>query len=685
MANKYLISAMVNSVETFYTAYPDGTISAIGNLLDWNSGFDDNTLSCIDNSVYSTLENAKIWVNSSDASTMATEETTGEGFVYTTDATAIDCKGYSGITSITGVSSNNNNVKIAISFDGKKYYTRKSGYVANTTVAIPTSADGRKSAGITINEETFGNIFNDNTTDVASFDSENPVDIPVVFTTGLVARRHTITIPPTCRLPLTIEFQVFDPSANAWVTLDTIIAKASKTINRYFANEIESTSYRWVLSPNPGEKGDDPTRTIDVSEANTFGRVTGMVWTAIDVKNIKTDGMPISTLNALTSADYTEIFDQTQIDYAIYIPAGHTFTSLTAVFPANSAPVIDYFRALTNKIHAGDVDVIFKVTDPEGGAVNYRIFVNKELVTVRYGVTSGSEFTETIPNEVFKQIDLTDTSVIEATNTITLEVEDEYGATASESYIVTKVDRLPTLVGVLDPDTYEYSFTISDNDNDMVKYAAYINDVETPIATSAYMKVPTQILSFTIPLQHIKIGETNTLKIVLTDSVVGESTVLANFIGTYPSLLFYDENMVLLSTNFGEVLKKLDLGTICCGQCSSPVKVFIENNTSKAVKDVVINSPKDIDGKDVPIMSGAVQTGLKHIDGYTWVQLSTDDDFLNPDTYYAISISNLASHEKKPFFVRVNSTSPSAKPGTFDSVVISADSTIVDKLNTMRR
>jgi hypothetical protein len=266
----------------------------------------------------------------------------------------------------------------------------------------------------------------------------------------------------------------------------------------------------------------------------------GMVWSAIDVKDIKAQGMPIQTLNSLTSADYTEIFDQTQIDYAIYIPAGHTFTSLTAVFPANGAPVIDYFSALTNKIHAGDVDVIFKITDTESGAVNYRLFVNGQLVAVRYGVTSGSEFLETIPNEAFKQIDLTDTSVVEATNTITLEVEDEYGATSSESYIVTKVDRLPTLVGVLDPDTYEYTFTISDNDNDMVKYVAYINDVAMPISTSAYMKVPTPTLSFAIPQQHIKIGETNTLKIVLTDNVLGETTVLVDFTGTYPSLLFYD-------------------------------------------------------------------------------------------------------------------------------------------------
>ena len=676
MANKYLISAMVNGVETFYTAHPDGTISAIGNLLDWNSGFDDNTLSCIDNTVYSTLENAKIWVNNSDASTMATEETTGEGFVYTTKTTAIDCNGYSGITSLSGVSSSNSTVKIAISFDGNKYYTRKAGYVANTTIEIPTNASGRSSAGITIDEDTFSKIFDSDTTDITSFE-ETTVAIPVVFTNGLVARRHTITIPPTCRLPLTIDFQVFDVNSDAWVTLDTIVAKASKTINRYFANEIEATSYRWVLKANPGEQGDDPTRSIDVSEANIYGRVMGMVWSAIDVKDIKEQGMPISTLNSLTSADYTEIFDQTQIDYAVYIPTGCTFTSLTAVFPANGAPVIDYFRALSNKIHAGDVDVIFKITDPEGGAVNYRLYVNGELVAVKYGVASGSEFTETIPNEAFKKIDLTDTSKVEATNTVTLEVEDEYGATATEDYIVTKVDRLPTLVGVLDPDTYVYTFSISDNDGDRVKYSAYINNDEEPISTSSYMEVPTQDISFAIPQKKIKIGEMNVLKLVLVDSVLGETIVLVEFIGTYPSLLFYNEAMELLSTNFGEVLKKLDLGTICCGQCSGPTKVFIENNTSKAVKDVVIKSPKDIDGKDIPEISSGVQVGTTHIDGHTWIQLSLEEDFLNSDTYYAISIPNLASHEKKEFFVRVNSTSPSAEPGTFDSVVISADSTIV--------
>ena len=164
MANKYLISAMVNDVETFYTASPNGSITSIGDRIDWSKGFDDYTLSCIDNSVYSTLKNGKVWVNSN--AVMASEETTGESYVYTTDQTAIDCSGYSGLSSLVfnfnGTISENQKtlIKAAISFNGRKaYYTRGNGYIAANTTAIPTTAAGRTTAGIKIDETNFAVLF----------------------------------------------------------------------------------------------------------------------------------------------------------------------------------------------------------------------------------------------------------------------------------------------------------------------------------------------------------------------------------------------------------------------------------------------------------------------------------------------------------------------------------------------
>lgn len=701
MANKYLISAMVNDVETFYTASPNGSITSIGDRIDWSKGFDDYTLSCIDNSVYSTLKNGKVWVNSN--AVMASEETTGESYVYTTDQTAIDCSGYSGLSSLVfnfnGTISENQKtlIKAAISFNGRKtYYTRGNGYIAANTTAIPTTTAGRTTAGINIDENNFAVLFDGDLNNTMFSTKDSSVIVPVEFTSGLVARKYDITIPPSCRLPLISTFQVYDSETSSWKTLDTIIIKASKTISRYFDNEINGTTYRWVFNTDPTDLGDDPTRSIDITELNVYGRTTGTVWLLLDnPEEVKTRGLSLAELEALTSADFNQIFDQTQIDFVIYVPKkfndGVSLSGITANFPANGAPMIDYFRAITNKIHAGDVDVIFKIIDPENEKVKYRLYVNDQLVITKYNVTSNTDIRETIPNSAFKKIDITSTKVVEDTNIIKLEAEDEYGAMSSETYTIIKIDNLPTLVGVLDEDTYEFNFTISDTDSDKVKYAAYINDVDTPIGTSTFMKVPTNELTVTIPQNHIKINQDNILKLVLTDSVFGETTVLIKFKGTYPSLLFYDEAGDLLSTNFGEVLKKLDLGVICCGQTSIPVKVVINNNTSKAVKDLVIRSPRDIDGVDEPIKDdNGVLIGTQHKNGDTWIQLSLEDSFSNPSTYYDISIDNLSAHESKEFWIRAYSARALADPNIYQDIEIKATSTIVNKvvtsqLNTMRR
>ena len=692
MANKYLISAMVNDVETFYTASPDGSIASIGDRIDWSKGFDDYTLSCIDNSVYSTLKNGKVWVNNN--AIMASEETTGESYVYTTDQTAIDCSGYSGLSSLVfnfnGTISENQKtlIKAGISFNGgQSYYTRGNGYIAANTTAIPTTAQDRANAGINIDEEHFAVLF-DGDLDNTMFSAKDPSAIvPVEFTSGLVVRKYDITIPPSCRLPLISTFQVYDSETSSWKTLDTIIIKASKTISRYFDNEINGLTYRWVFNTDPTDLGDDPTRSIDITELNVYGRTTGTVWMLLDnPEEVKTRGLSLAELEALTSAEYNQIFNQTQIDFVIYLPKkfdGVSLTGITANFPANGAPMIEYFRAITNKIHSGDVDVIFKIIDPEAEKVKYRLYVNDQLVITKYNITSNTDIRETIPNSAFKKIDITDTKVVEETNIIKLEAEDEYGAMSSETYTIIKIDKLPTLVGILDEDTYEFNFTISDSDGDKVKYTAYINDVKTPIGTSTFMKVPTNELTVTIPQNYIKINQENILKLVLTDSVLGETTVLIKFEGTYPSLLFYDEAGDLLSTNFGEVLKKLDLGIICCGQTSTPVKVIINNNTSKAVKDLVIRSPRDIDGVDEPIKDEhGVLVGTKHKDGNTWIQLSLEDSFATPTTYYAISIDNLSAHESKEFWIRAYSANSLAAPNIYEDIEIKATSTVVDKVVT---
>ena len=148
MSDKYLISTTVNGVMEYFTANGDGSLKSIGSVIDWSQGFSEATLANISNSIYSTLENGKLYVNSTTHKT-ASVDTTGEGLLWTSEATEISTKGYSAVTSISATG--NANCRYAVSFDGtSSYMTRGTGLIPSTSVAIPTTSTARTAAGVSI-------------------------------------------------------------------------------------------------------------------------------------------------------------------------------------------------------------------------------------------------------------------------------------------------------------------------------------------------------------------------------------------------------------------------------------------------------------------------------------------------------------------------------------------------------
>ena len=658
MADLYLLSAMVNGVETFYTADSGGTISAIGTRLNWTKGFDEVTLAAIGNDTYSTLSDPKIYCDNVKK-VSAAEEMTGDGIVWTTDATAINCDGYSGVTKITASGSTNN--RYAISFSGShSYYTRGQGTVASNTAAIPTTASSRNSSGVRIPTGT-DNMFDGNTATKYVVSPSADTDIDIQFNNAFIARRTSITIAAECRLPVIATFSVYDTTTNKWVELDKITIKVSKTVNRYFENKISSNSYRWTLAFDTSLFGDDPSKDLVVTTANIYGETTGTAWIPCSREEVPTKGMTASTLAALTSADYSTIFNQYQIDYVAYIPAGGTLTNVVATFPTNAAPVVDDVIADRTSVHAGNVALMFTITDPEGSICSYEIMVNGKIVDGGNNLTSGSRCRVDMDNSWFNAVDDENTIPVEK-NKITIIAKDEYGASSTSTYDITKIDKVPTYTGILKDNTY--TMNVDDADRDKVKYVAFLNGKK--IFESDFKDVPFSNESITMSTKDILIGKKNELKILLVDVVGGVTTIKETFIGEYYGLLYLDDNGNLLSTDLGEALNKLTLNSIVCGQTSLAQEVVVWNKTSGTITNIAIKSPKDINGIDTPQYNNGVFVGNTHKTGDIWVQLSNNDSFEDSDTFYGIALKNLAANEKTSFFVRVASENPGAQGGTFE-------------------
>lgn len=670
MSNLYLLSGLVNGTETFYTADISGSIKSIGTTIDWSRGFTSDVLASINNSVYISMTNPKVYTNNASA-TSITEETTGAGLVWSTYATAINCIGYAGLSSLTVNGSADN--KYAISFGGidtpEIFYTRGTGTLASNTAAIPTDASSRTTAGVTIPSGT-DLLFDGNTNTEWAVSPSTNTTIPVEFTTALVPRHYKLDVSPDTRLPMEVSFQVFDDSAKEWVNLDTITVKAVKQIDRYFSNSIQTNSCRWLIKYNTDAFGDDPSKRLSLTSLNVYGQTTGTTWITCKKSEVATLGMSNSTLTSLTQSDYALIFNQSQINWIAYIPSGCSLTSITASFPANAAPVISNVIADRTSIHAGNVTLMFTITDPEGSNCSYSIFVNDAQVLGENNIPSGSQRTLTMENEWFNLLDDETTTEIES-NIVKIVAEDDYGASSTTEYKITKVDKLPTFAGVLNDNVY--TFSIDDANHDKVKYEAYLNDVK--IDTMEFTDVPITGRKIPMNTSDLKIGESNTLKIVITDAVGGSVIVTDTFIGEYRGLLFYDENNTILSSDVGVVLNELIMDTIVCGQTTLGKEVFVQNKTNDAMKVIAITSPKDINGTDTKNYTDGVYVGSTHTEGNIYVQLSLDDSFDNAATFYSINLPALAPTEKTSFFMRVASMDKGANGGTIGFTVKGVSST----------
>jgi len=619
MSRLHLISSEVSGVVTYYTADSSALLTAIGTTIDFTKGFGDDILALITNATYSTLTNGKVWTNDTDIDAVVTTETDGSGYIMTRKETAINTKGYSGVSSL--VPTYSGSPKFAISFSGNEYFmTRGPGYIASTTKLLPSDATAR--AAIATIDSSYANLFDGSTATV--WDSAVALAIiPITFATARKIRKFYGRLGLASIMPVTIELQVYDTANSVWVSLDTInVATTDVDFNDTFANSITSTKYQFKISYTADTSG----KTAELEELNMYEETTITTWVGCSKAEVATKGMTGAVLAALTLADYASIFADYQIDYYIYVPSGSSVTSMVASMPPNTAPSITGFTATPgSNIHAQDVTIAFNVVDLEKQDTTYKVVVNGTVLADTTSTPDGGIVSLAIPNALMKI----------GSNTIDITAVDELGATQTSSYTLTKVDSLPTYIGMLVDN--EYSFTLNDADGDKVKFKSEFNGV---------LIEPEGDLS-DVPFSHttvinketIRIGEQNTLTITITDAVGGQSVITETFIGVYYGLMFLDDSDNFLTTDLGKLLKYLEFKGVTSGRASTPVEFRVLNKTNNQITSLSIDGPGFIDP-----------------DKNAKVELCINDQFLTNGT--SISIGNLISGQKISVYARINSTLP---------------------------
>jgi hypothetical protein len=642
MSRLYLLSSEVNSVETYYTADSSGAITSIGTTKDFTKGFDDAILALIPNSVYVGLTNGKVWMDSATDKTAATIATVNKGLIISGDEDDVCTAGYSGINSITTNASTN--TMYALSFDQRNsWITRGNEQYIDKTNLLPKDATARKA--IATIDSSYDKLFDQDNTTSVSFTTATTV-IPIVFAKNTKLRKVFGRLITGSIQPVKFDVAVYSDTAKGYVSIgDFTVA----TIDTDFAYDFdgkytEHTKFQITITYT----ADDKSTPAILSELNFYAEATRVAWLPLNLNEIGTKGMSQATLQALTSAQFADVFTKGSANYAVYIPSGSSFTSITFNLPANSAPVVKNFEASPSSVHSENTSIKFDVYDLENQKMFYKVTLNDTPIVKDFTSTNGF-----VSGIEFKNSDLKI-----GNNTVTIETQDEAGATQKYTYTIIKKDELPNSISTLLDN--KYTMNISDGDMDLVTLKATLNGEVIDTITEGIKAPFTHVVTW--DKHKVKINEKNVLTVVLTDNVGGSTTITEEFVGDYYGLMFMDTAGKFLTNDIGELIKYLDFGTVTAGRDSVPFQVIAYNHTVAALQNVSIHGPNDLNGYDD-------QSG--HHTGDIFIKMCADDQFLK-NVGANLSIGTMVPQQKVSFYLKVYTTNPSSigdfKP-EFDGLV----------------
>ena len=173
--------------------------------------------------------------------------------------------------------------------------------------------------------------------------------------------------------------------------------------------------------------------------------------------------------------------------------------------------------------------------------------------------------------------------------------------------------------------------SISDEDNDLVRYNVYLNggkifpedsdftDWQQPTATSIQLDS-----------SQIKVGEVNRVVVNVEDEWGGRTSTEHLFVGQYFGVLFADEKGQYYSDEFGEIIKMLNFGTVIAGKVSNIQVVRIYNKTEEIINKITLNSDSEIKPNKLTIYYGWDETSMQTDDSnLVYTKELNDEDYIN--------------------------------------------------------
>ena len=566
----------------------------------WDYAVSADQISALNSSIFSN-NNVKIVANT--ATEVAVNVEGSAGVVQTLGAEAISTVTSLGVKSFK-VDDDLGTTKTLISFGGS-YYAMNNGNRLSSTDSLGDHTD-----------ETFPMAL------VAGEDKEirlNGNCLPVKLKVNLSGVTSGVT------------FKLSDVNTGDVIDETTV---ATNGVTEYTLSEkVYSSTLMLTISSN-----DNAT----VESIEMYEQEIGNSWEVVDLVDIATKGMPVSLLDTIQKFQFDEIFQSGLLNYAIYVPSGDNVNSVTVEFVPNQTPILQSYSC--DSVHGEAAELKFTLRDLEGKKSYYKLKVGNDYLTGydSYIDTNDEEQTVTIPNNLLSV----------GNNTVTLEVKDEDGIVGEYSITIVKTNELPNSIGVVEDNVYK--FKVSDEDMDVVTFKATLNgeDVFTCTAPAPYTH------ELILDKSKILIGQTNTLVITLTDSFGGTKTITETFTGKYIGLLFVDENDECYSTDDGEILKHMNIPTVYAGKTSSPIPIYVVNQSANTLRNVVISCPADLGGSE-----GIDEFGYPvHITGPVQLGLSSLGSGAAGACVHTIDL--MLPYEKKTIYMTVYSSNPKTE-GTY--------------------
>ena len=388
MAKRYLLSSVELNVRTsvyeevFYTVDNNLNLVSVGGVKDFTKGFNADVLATIDNTVYSQLNEGKVYVDAnpdSEASILSS----GGALVVSDDSYAIPCKSR-GIKKIQATATGD--TKFAISFDNR--VTWYSMTVQDTLMP--------------------GSIIS------------SPVDISstgeYIITAGTLPSGTEKLVMKLGQagdtLPVRVSIQGRMTGGSSWTNISSFFVEEITSDDFDITESITGgyDEYRIYVEKVKDIGGSyvDDTTPLTFHVANLDYSYVDSSTTdleAISLDEIESKGMTASDMAALGYSDYAAIYNKTQLDFAAFIPSGSTFTDFSVEFPFSVSKTIDFeINCSTPAKIDIDFDITAKVEVSNEVTFEYDPVLSTNPVDVSFDITVKNGVPVEINFEVTSQV-----------------------------------------------------------------------------------------------------------------------------------------------------------------------------------------------------------------------------------------------------------------------------------------